>query len=852
MLLAMRLHFKCLLLVIIGLLTACKEKPLFTKISVNESGIDFSNRIIENDTLNIIDFEYVYNGGGVGVADMNGDSLPDVVFSGNQVNSSLYLNTGNLQFKNTSHKSGISNLGRWCSGVSLIDINADGRMDIYLTATTKGQEALRANLLYVNQGNDKEGIPIFKEMAAEYGIADKGHSINAAFFDYDNDGDLDLYVLTNTVENNPNQYHQKLKDGSSPTTDRLYRCDWLVGAAHPTYTNVSKEEGIVIEGYGLGINICDFNQDGFKDIYITNDYLSDDLLYINQHDAAGQHLGFSDKAAEYLKHTSNSAMGNDVADINNDGLMDIVAVDMLPYNNQRKKQLMGPNSYQTYLNNDLFGFIHQYVRNTLQLNTGNKPHTNDPTFAEISLMANIAQTDWSWTPMLADFDHDGLRDLIITNGFPRDITDRDFAQFRDQSNSVASKDYLLGQIPVVKIPNFAFKNNGDLTFSDVAEKWGLDKPSFSNGAVYADLDRDGDLDLVMNNINDSAFVYRNNLVESQPEKAHYLRVVFKGSEKNVLGLGTKMTLFYGNGLTQIYEHSPYRGYLSTVEPIAHFGLGEYTHIDSALVTWPNGKQQILFNVLSDRLIHVSQKEAHQKSVPSVPNSKYLFEDWNDSLNIHWTHQEPEYIDFNVQKLLPHKLSQYPPAISAADINGDGLDDFFVGGSRFHKGSFFLQNLNGKFTIADLLPGKGSLNKVQEDMGTLFFDADGDGDNDLYIASGGNERPSNDAAYQDRLYLNDGKGHFSLATDALPAIKISTSCVRAADYDRDGDLDLFVAGRVEPDKYPKAVSSYILRNDGSLTLNKGVKFVNVTPQVAPNLQNIGLACDALWTDFDNDG
>lgn len=825
------------------ILASCQEKPLFTLMPAEATGVTFANRLTENDTMNIIDFEYVYNGGGVGIADLNGDSLPDLVFSGNQVNSQVYLNRGGMKFANVSDKAGLSNQGRWGSGVSLVDINADGKMDIYLSATTYKEESQRANLLFVNQGNDADGVPIFKEMAAEYGIADTGHSMQAAFFDYDNDGDLDLYVLIDTIEEYPNLYHKKYTDGSSPTTDHLYRCDWDAKGGHPVYVNVSKEAGIQIEGYGLGINITDFNRDGYKDIYITNDYLSNDLLYINNGDGT-----FTDKAQAYFKHTSNSAMGNDVADLNNDGLADVIALDMLPRDNERKKRLMGANSYQGYLNNDLYGFTYEYVRNTMQVNMGNKPGTNEPIFADLGLMADVAETDWSWTPLLADFDHDGYRDLIVTNGFPRDVTDRDFAQFRAESSSLATKDYLLDQIPTVKIKNFAFRNRGDLTFEDVTEKWGIGLPSFSNGAAYADLDLDGDLDMVVNNINDSAFVYRNNLMEIQPEKNHYLRLAFRGSEHNLNGLGAVVEIFYADSLRQLYEHSPYRGYLSSVELRGHFGLGEVKTVDRVVVVWPNGKQQTLKNVRADQLLTVRQADATETYAPE-PLPIQLFRNLTDSADIDYVHQEPEFIDFNGQKLLLHKHSQFPPAIATADVDGDGLADLFVGGSRQHKGRFFLQKAEGTFKMKDLLPGGEGPEKQSEDMGVLLFDADGDGDNDLYIASGSNEQMAGDASYQDRLYLNDGKGSFSMATGSLPDARVSTSCVRATDYDRDGDLDLFVGGRIDPQHYPRPVNSFILRNDSK---PGNPKFSNVTAQVAPQLQSGGLICDALWTDYNNDG
>ncbi|TDB62290.1 VCBS repeat-containing protein [Arundinibacter roseus] len=839
----MRSSTLVLVAVLAFFLASCREKTLFTLLPASETGITFANRISENDTMNIIDFEYIYNGGGVGIADMNGDSLPDIIFSGNQVDSRIFLNKGGMKFTDISKEAGIGNLGRWCSGVSLVDINADGRMDIYLSATTFKTEAERRNLLFINQGNTAEGVPTFKEMAAEYGVADTGHSMQAAFFDYDNDGDLDLYILIDTIEEYPNLYRAKRHDGSSITTDRLYRCDWDSLAGHPVYTNVSKEAGIQTEGYGLGINITDFNQDGFKDIYVTNDYLSNDLLYINNGDGT-----FTDRAQSYFKHTSNSAMGNDVADINNDGLMDVVVLDMLPRDNTRKKKLMPPNSYQGYLNNDLYGFMYEYVRNTMQINMGNKPGTNEPIYSELGMLADVAETDWSWTPMLADFNNDGWRDLIVTNGFPRDVTDRDFAQFRQQSGSIATWDYLVNQIPTVKIRNYAFQNKGDLTFQNVSEIWGFTETSFSNGAAYGDLDGDGDLDLVVNNINDSAFVYKNNLMEKAGNKNNFLRIAFQGTSPNLQGLGARVDVFYKNGATLAYEHSPYRGYLSTVEPIAHFGLGEANRIDSVRIIWPNRKQQVLRNVSVNQKLIVRQQDATQNvSIPHVAPT--LFQNLTDVLKIDWMHEEPEFIDFNGQKLLPHKLSQYPPALATADINGDGLEDIFIGGSRQHKGRFFIQKPDGTFSLADLLPGNEGSDKESEDMGVLLFDADGDGDNDLYIASGSNEHPRGHASYQDRLYLNDGTGKFTAAPEALPLAALSTSCVRAADIDQDGDLDLFVGGRVDPEHYPRSVGSTILLNES--TPGK-VRFVDATAQLAPELAQAGLICDALWTDYNQDG
>ncbi len=855
---------------------SCQKKSdtLFTLLSPDDTGITFNNAIIANSEVNIMTREFIYNGGGVAVGDFNQDGLQDIFFSGNAVPNELYLNKGDLEFENVSEKAGIADPDRWSQGIAVVDINNDDKLDIYVCATFSQEASRRQNMLFINQGNDKNGVPIFKDMAKEYNIADTAHSANAVFFDYDNDGDLDLYVLMNEMnEQFPSQYRAKALDGQSRTTDRLYRNDWNENLKHPVFTDVSRQAKILIEGFGHGVAIVDINQDGWKDIYVTNDYLKNDLFYINNQDGT-----FTNRIADMIKHQSFSAMGNDIADINNDGLVDIIALDMLPASNKRKKQMIGANRYADYVLNDQYGYEYQYIRNTLQLNQGINPETGLPLFSEIGMLAGVFDTDWSWSSLLMDFDNDGLRDLLITNGFPKDVTDHDFGAFRSgATNLFATYDNLKSQIPEVKIPNYIFKNNGNYTFSDKSKEWGLNYISFTNGTAVADLDNDGDLDIVTNNINDEAFLFKNNLNDrkskNQEEQNNWLRIKFIGSEKNNLGLGAKVWVYTQEGM-QFYEHSFYRGFLSSSENIAHFGLGKNKVVDSIRIVWNNHQTELLRNIAPNQLTIIKQPTINQQPPtnhqPTTNNNQQQqLQTINKELNINFSHTELDFVDFNIQRTLPHKFSQAGPCIAVADVNGDGLDDFFIGGAFKYHGTLFMQNQDGTFSAQIFNPEKlriqsatpypynpqdiplkpiENVNKLYEDAGALFFDADSDGDNDLYVASGSYEFAQGAANLQDRLYLNDGKGNFKTDTTALPMMRESKLCVKAADFDGDGDLDLFVGGRVVPGKYPMPVKSYILRNDSQ----KGkAKFTDVTKEVCPELENLGMITDAVWSDFDND-
>ncbi|HVM89365.1 MAG TPA: VCBS repeat-containing protein [Puia sp.] len=844
--------FYLLCICISAFIFSCKNKSLFQEISPEHSGIHFNNKIVENDSINPLDMTNIYNGGGVGIGDFNNDGLQDIFFAGNMVSNKLYLNKGDFRFQDITDEAGVGGNGKWCRGVSVIDINNDGLPDIYVCVTIKSDPDKRRNLLYINQGPDGHGIPRFKEMAHEYGLGDTLYSTMAEFFDYDNDGDLDMYLTVNNIPKgyNASLFRSIITDGSFFSTGHLYRNDWNDSLKHPYFTDVSKQAGITIEGFGHNASIIDINKDGWKDIYVSNDFVGDDILYVNNRDGT-----FSNKIKSYFKHTSANGMGHDFEDINNDGLPDLIEMDMNPPDNYRKKMFLNGGSYRDYQNTENFGYQYQYIRNTLQLNQGPRINADDsigdPVFADIAFYSGVAETDWSWTPLVTDFDNDGFRDIIITNGYPKDVTDHDFINFRQQATNIASKEMILSQIPQVKIHSFAFRNNRDLTFTDVSKEWGMMVPGFSNGAAYADLDNDGAMDLIVNNIDDEAHIYRNTSRDNARESNHYLQIKLIGDTPNRNGLGAFIELHYDHGKQQVYEYTPYRGYLSTIENIAHFGLGNMHMIDSVIVKWPNRKMQLLLNVKTDQVLKINIRDANlpYSFVDKNFIISNLFKDVTDSLNVKYVHQQKDFIDFNIQRLLPHKFSEYGPALAVGDVDGNGLDDIVCGGAAFNSAQLFLQQTDGKFLQKPLLNENDCKKKTTHDEGVLLFDADGDGDLDLYITRGGYGNKENDSSYQDCFYINDGKGNFTIDSTALPKNFTSKLCVRAADYDHDGDLDLFISGRVNPWNYPKPVSSFILRNDSK---NGKIKFTDVTQSVAKDLVNIGMVCDAIWTDFNNDG
>lgn len=803
-------------------------QPLFENLPPERTGIRFKNTLTPDFDLNILEYNYFYNGGGVAAADFNQDGLTDLYFSGNQVPGKLYLNKGNFRFEEVTETAGLKT-GNWETGVAVADINQDGLPDLFISYAGYKDPNKRKHQLFINKGNNAAGIPLFEEEAEKYGLADTSYSTQTCFFDYDRDGDLDVLMINHYQDKtNPNFPKPKEARRDAPSRARLYRND------NGHFTDISKSAGITEDGYGLGVCISDINQDGWPDIYISKDFIFDDALYINNKNGT-----FTESLQKYIQHTSRFSMGCDIADFNNDSYPDILTVDMLPDSNRRQKMMNGA------MNNDRFnyalslGYSPQYSRNMLQLNNG-PDAKGQYSFSEIGQLAGIDKTDWSWSPLFADFDNDGWKDIFVSNGIPKDITNNDFISYRTDAirnfpDYASLKKDLLARIenlsPVEK-SNFLFRNEGGLSFSDQSLPWGLNHRGFSNGAVYADLDNDGDLDLVTNNLNNYPSVYKNNS-DTRPGN-HFIRVKLEGPFSTGAIISVRC-----NGKKQFLEHNPVRGFQSSQDPVEHFGLGRDSIVDTLTVVWLDGKMQQLVDIKANQLFILDHKNALSRKERGG-NSRTVFTDVTETAGIQFTQVEDPFEDFDFEPLLPHRFSREGPCLAIADTDGNGLEDVWIGGPRNIPGKLFLQQANGTFL------SKNMSDSGYEDAGGVFLDANGDKKPDLYVVSGGNEFNPDTRSYQDRLYINDGKGNFKRDTAALPKEFSSGSCVAAYDFNKDGAVDLFVGGMVVPGSYPLPPRSFILQNDG-----KG-RFSDVTAQVCPELMNIGLVTSAIWSDFDHDG
>jgi hypothetical protein len=804
--------------------------PLFKSLTSNRTGVTFTNSITTDDSVNVQTDVYIYNGAGVAVGDIDDDGLPDLFFTGNMVSSRLYLNKGDLRFEDITTAAGVTTT-RWAAGAAMVDINDDGYLDIYVCVSgpegSKGRD--RANLLFVNNGNRT-----FTEAAGRYGIADTGFATHAAFLDYDGDGDLDLFLLNNSPKDfargEADTHPLGTPSNSAEGWNELYRNN-----GDGTFTNVSREAGILRQiGYGLGVAVADVNRDGRPDIYVSNDVSPNDVLYVNNGDGT-----FTDKAGAWIKHASLAGMGVDIADFNNDGWPDIMQVDMLPAGLDQRKRMSGFFTVDGQDELRRRGFRDDYDANSLQLNNGG-------VFSEIAALAGVAATDWSWSALFADFDNDGSKDIFIANGYPKAPNDLDYQMAVFGARQAGHPERALSLLQDLRsydVSNYVFRNNGDLTFTDKTKAWGLDQPGFSYGAAYADLNNDGELDLVINNIDAPAFIYEG--LRAKDDRAHYLQIKLEGASPNRRGIGTTLILTAG-GRRQYLYHSPYRGYMSTMETLEQFGLGKTTRVDSLEVIWPDGRSQVLTGLAVDRMVTVRQSEATRRAAPSLPARASPTLPFQPLLSLRYAQPAPAFVDYDVQALLPYQPSRQGPPLAVADVNDDGLDDVFIGGGGGTgiAGKLFLQRRDGGF-VESVQGQPWAADKNYEDWGALFFDFNGDGRPDLYVASCGYRLAPTSRLLQDRLYINQGGGRFVRDSQALPAMPTCTASVAAGDFTGDGRLDLFVGGRLTPRNYPYPTRSYLLRNDGG-------HFTDVTALVAPELsQPVGMITAAVWIDFDGD-